>query len=108
MAVSKVIEFARQDGHTLVIVTADHETGGLSLQAGKSQNPLEAKWTTGGHTAADVPIFAFGPGSETFSGVIDNIEIPRRIAELTGITQFPVQKSKTAAKTVTLKTAATR
>lgn len=89
MAVREAIEFARRDRHTLVIVTADHETGGLKLVRNK-RGELKAKWTTGGHKAANVPLFAYGPGSEKFAGTIDNTEIPRRIAELTGIPQFPV------------------
>ena len=89
MAVREAIKFAQLDRHTLVIVTADHETGGLKLAPNKD-NGVEAKWTSKKHTAANVPIYAFGPGSEKFSGTLDNTDIPKRIAELTGIEEFPV------------------
>lgn len=96
LAVREAIEFAKWDGHTLVIVTADHETGGLVLKPDDSEaSGVKAKWTTGGHTDAKVPIFAFGPGSEKFAGTMDNIDISKRIAELTGIEQFPVVKDET-------------
>lgn len=91
MAVREALEFARRDGHTLVIVTADHETGGLRLEPGKD-GALRAKWTTGNHTAANVPLYAFGPGAERFAGTLDNTDIPKRIAQLTGVTQFPTKR----------------
>ena len=91
MAVRQALEFAKRDGHTLVIVTADHETGGLKLEP-TAEAGIKAKWTTGGHTAARVPIFAFGPGAEKFAGTMENTDIPKRITELTGITEFPIVK----------------
>ncbi|MEN8126343.1 MAG: alkaline phosphatase [Planctomycetota bacterium] len=82
MAVYEVIEFAKRDRHTLVIVTSDHETGGLVLKDKKKE--IRPEWTSGSHTAADVPVYAFGPGSEQFAGVMDNTELSKRIAALTG------------------------
>ena len=94
MAVREALEFARRDGHTLVIVTADHETGGLTLEEDdKSAVGVKAKWSTGSHTNANVPIFAFGPGAEKFAGKMDNTDIPKRIAALTGIAKFPVKRA---------------
>ena len=98
MAVREAIEFAQMDKKTLVIVTADHETGGLALKPNEAdENGIEARWTTGDHTASNVPIYAFGPGSEKFSGTLDNTDIPKRIAELTGIKEFPVLREQTQA-----------
>lgn len=93
MAVQQAIAFAQQDGHTLVIVTADHETGGLELKS-VEDGGVKAKWTTGGHTAANVPIFAYGPGAEKFAGTLDNTDISKHIAELTGISPFPILRSR--------------
>jgi alkaline phosphatase len=71
-----VLEFAKTDGNTLVIVTADHETGGMSLNGGNIvKGEVTAKFTTGDHTGVMVPVFAFGPGSETFRGIYENTEI---------------------------------
>ncbi|MGH7447831.1 MAG: alkaline phosphatase, partial [Longimicrobiales bacterium] len=69
-AVAVALEFARRTPGTLVIATADHETGGFSLvEAG---NDFELKYTTGGHTAALVPLFAAGPQAARFGGFRDN------------------------------------
>jgi alkaline phosphatase len=89
-AVQAAVDFAQRDGHTLVIVTADHETGGLTLPEGAkgSTEPL-ASWSTKGHTGSPVPIGAVGPGAAMFAGVQDNTEIPKKIAQLLGITPFP-------------------
>jgi len=71
-----VLEFAEKDGNTLVIVTADHETGGMSLTGGNiEKGEVNAKFTTGDHTGVMVPVFAFGPGSENFRGIYENTEI---------------------------------
>lgn len=67
------LDFARRDKNTLVVITADHETGGLTLPvAGKDMDTC--KWTTTGHTSAPIIIYAEGPGSENFHGVIQNNE----------------------------------
>jgi alkaline phosphatase len=70
------LEFAKADGNTLVIVTADHETGGLSLLGGNiSDGKMEGKFNTVGHSASMVPVFSFGPSSELFSGIYENTAI---------------------------------
>jgi len=72
-AVGRALEFASQNGETLVIVTADHETGGLTLVGGDmSTGSVKARFSTGGHTGVMVPVFAYGPGSESFSGINEN------------------------------------
>ncbi|MFV9511305.1 alkaline phosphatase [Tepidibacillus sp. LV47] len=146
-AFKAAIDFAKKDGHTLVVATADHSTGGLSIGANgiynfnatpiqaakrtpdyisnliakgaivedtlkqyinlqltsqeiqsvkeaaatkdqtKIDNAIEAifnarsftGWTTGGHTGEDVPVYAYGPGKERFSGLIDNTDIAKNI-----------------------------
>jgi len=150
-AVKVALEFAKKDGDTLVVVTADHETGGLGLSNGKyaidveklrsyskisieklmkeitpdnfkevikkyygidlSDEEVEALkkafekggyapsntigeiisahaligWTTHTHSAIMVPVFAEGPGAEEFTGIMDNTDIPKMIAELTDV-----------------------
>lgn len=82
-AVEAAIRFAEADGHTLVIVTADHETGALSLRDG---NPAEGRmkgvFVSRGHTSIPVPLFAYGPRSQEFMGVQENSDVGRKIAQL--------------------------
>ena len=70
-----VLDFARRQGNTLVIVTADHETGGMSINEGSKINKLKTAFTTNGHTSTMVPVFAYGPMSEKFAGIYDNTDI---------------------------------
>ncbi len=75
-AIKVAYEFAKKDGNTLVIITADHETGGLALNHGSLKNKtIEPAYTTGHHTGIRVPIFAFGPGAEYFSGTMENTKV---------------------------------
>ena len=78
----KALEFARKSGDTLVVVTADHETGGVAA-APNREDPKTPHlyYGTTEHTGVPVGIFAFGPGAEKFNGVMENTEIPRRFAE---------------------------
>jgi alkaline phosphatase len=89
-AVKAAIDFARKDAHTLVVVTADHETGGLTITGGRlNGNKLSAKWSTGGHSALPVPVYAYGPKANIFGGVYDNTAVAKRFAHVLGITSFP-------------------
>jgi alkaline phosphatase len=91
-AIGEALEFAMARKDTLVIVTADHETGGLTLVGGtNSFEPSYAKWSTTGHTGVNVPVLADGPGADMFGGVLDNTDIPKRIARLWGVKAFAVQ-----------------
>mgnify|MGYP003291727599 CR=1 FL=1 len=67
------LEFAKKNGETLVVVTADHETGGLTLPA--DNNLTKDEWTSWHHTAIPVPIFSYGVGAENFTGVMQNTDI---------------------------------
>ncbi len=72
-AVGMALEYAGKDNNTLIVVTADHETGGLTLTGGSiSDHNVSAKFSGTNHTAVMVPIFSFGPGAERFSGIHDN------------------------------------
>lgn len=83
-AIKTMMQWAAADGETLVIVTADHETGGLSLthrDTAKSNVP-RMQFSTGEHTGIAVPVFAFGPGAELFSGVYQNTELYYKMKNL--------------------------
>lgn len=74
-AIGVALDFAEKDGNTLVIVTADHETGGFTLSSGENYDDIKGTFSTGGHSAALLPVAAFGPGSELFRGVYENTEV---------------------------------
>jgi alkaline phosphatase len=89
-AVKTAIDFAQQDKQTLVVVTADHETGGLIIKGGDLKgNKLDLNWATSHHSAMPVPVYAFGPGAEVFTGTYDNSEVPKKFARLLGINLIP-------------------
>lgn len=83
LALRAACVFAAARADTLVVVTADHETGGLMLFNGK------VAWASGGHSGSPVPVLAGGAGAAAFSGVMDNTEIPKRLAAATGVAPFP-------------------
>lgn len=75
-AVKVAYEFAKKSGNTLIVVTADHETGGMTITGGDVQkNEVKASFSSKGHTAVMVPVFAFGPGAGAFAGVQQNTEL---------------------------------
>ena len=85
-AIKKVLDFAEKDGNTLVIITADHETGGYSITDGNLDGTnLEGRFTTEHHSGDMVPVFAFGKGAENFAGVYDNTKIFDKMMEAFGI-----------------------
>ncbi len=79
-AIKVAKKFAGKRGDILVVVTADHETGGVSVKGTKPAD-LEISYSTNDHTAANTPLFAFGPGSEAFAGAHDNTDVPKLIAK---------------------------
>ncbi len=84
--VKQLLRFARIDRETLVIVTADHETGGMALNSGNAKT-LVPKYTTNGHTAAMVPVFAYGPMSELFRGIYENTDIYHKMQQAFGFAE---------------------
>jgi alkaline phosphatase len=75
-AIGIALDFAETNGETLVIVTADHETGGLSLTNGKiSTGEMTALFTITDHTGVMVPVFAYGPYCEIFGGMQQNTDL---------------------------------
>lgn len=83
MAVAEALKFADSNGETLVVVTADHETGGLTLLDGDLETGhMLAVYVSDDHTPTVVPVYAYGPGSREFIGTYLNIEIARTIKKL--------------------------
>lgn len=84
-AVGKALKFAEKNGETLVIVTADHETGGFGITGGSVvAGEVQGGFLSKDHTATMVPVFAYGPGSEIFTGVQDNTDIFKKCVKLLG------------------------
>jgi len=83
-AVGVGLDFAEKDDKTLILVTADHETGGFALEDGSVEDRIirRADFTTASHTGEMVPLFSFGPGSALFGGIHDNTYIGKTMIEL--------------------------
>jgi len=87
LVLGQVLEFAKNSPETLIIVTADHETGGFALTddgkgKGEEHGQILPKFTSKGHSATMVPVFAYGPGAEQFIGIYENTEIFWKIKKL--------------------------
>lgn len=94
--IGRVLDFAERQGNTLVVVTADHETGGFTLASevkkdsvtGKTStdyNSIVPSFSTGGHSSTLIPVFAWGPGSQHFRGINENTHIYTLFKELAGL-----------------------
>jgi len=82
-AIGVALEFAAKNKETLIVVTADHETGGLSVMDGNLESGMvKGSFSTGSHTGIVVPVFAFGPGAGQFTGFMENTDIANRIMKL--------------------------
>ncbi len=84
LTIRKALDWAKKDGNTLVIVTADHETGGYSINTGTTMDTLVTAFTTDYHTGTMIPVFAYGPGAEAFSGIYDNSAIYQKMRKAYG------------------------
>ena len=82
-AITKAIAFADDNKGTLVIITADHETGGFTIPQGNlDKYEIEGDFTTEDHTGTLVPIFTYGPHSDEFTGVFKNSDLFGKIMKL--------------------------
>lgn len=84
-AIKVAFDYADQAPNTLVVITADHETGGMALTGGDlSTGDVKGTFATTGHTAVMVPVFAYGAGAEEFAGIYENTEIIAKLLALCG------------------------
>ena len=79
--IGDVLEWAAADGHTLVVVTADHNTGALTLQDGDlAEGRIGVAFGNDSHNGIAVPVYAWGPGSQAFTGIKENADWGKLIA----------------------------
>lgn len=83
--IGAVLDFAEKDGETLVIITADHETGGYIISGGDiKEGKVKGEFGSKSHTAVMVPVMAYGPQAETFTGFMENTDIFEKMYEAFG------------------------
>jgi alkaline phosphatase len=83
-SIENVLEFVNKNKETLLIVTADHETGGLAINKDSKVGKLNLSFTANDHTGTMVPVFAYGPQAELFRGIYDNTEIYHKMRQALG------------------------
>ena len=88
-AIKVALDYAKEKGNTLVVVTADHETGGLTMPdpVGKYSNPV-FNYSTRSHTCLPVLVYAYGPGAEQFTGWMQNRDLKAKILNACGFENF--------------------
>lgn len=87
LAVEAAVDFARKHEGTLVIVTSDHETGGLAIASAdkdflKSEQGISYRFSCEGHTAQMCPVYLYGTGAELINGIMENSELGERLISL--------------------------
>ncbi len=81
--VGDVLQFAAKNKETLVVILSDHETGGLTLTGGdKTTGEVRVHFSTGNHSGVMIPVYAYGPGAEQFTGIMENTDIFHKIKKL--------------------------
>jgi alkaline phosphatase len=80
LTIKDLINFVTQNKETLLIITADHETGGLQILKQEDDSVI-VQWGTGGHTSTPVGVYTYGPAAELFNGVMDNTDIHQKMLE---------------------------
>ncbi|MFG0327069.1 MAG: alkaline phosphatase [Phycisphaerales bacterium JB037] len=89
-ALRVALAFQREHPGTLIVLTADHDTGGLSLDSGDYESGrADTLWLSGNHTTHWVPIYAKGPGAGRFTGVHENRAVARLLARGLGLDWTP-------------------
>jgi alkaline phosphatase len=85
-AIGKALDFARNNPETLVLITADHETGAMAIEKGDMESgEVSGLYGSESHTGVMVPVFAYGPGAKSFAGIYENTDIFEKMAGLLGL-----------------------
>ena len=80
LTIKDLINFVTQNKETLLIITADHETGGLQILK-QDDDSVIVQWGTGSHTSTPVGVYTYGPAAELFNGIMDNTDIHQKMLE---------------------------
>lgn len=80
--VNVVLDYASQRDDVLVVVSSDHETGGLTV-LGQKGDFVYSRWNTDKHSLNQIGVYAYGPGAEVFAGKMDQAEIFTKLISLT-------------------------
>ena len=86
--IQNAMNFVSNNGETLLVITADHETGGLQI-LGQDNGKVKVQWGTGRHTGIPVGVYAYGPGADAFTGVMDNTDIFTKILDAVDYSNLP-------------------
>lgn len=86
-AIEVAVAYAENHPDTLVVVTADHGTGGLTLISADadfmlSEQGVEYHWSTKGHSGEMVPIYLYGAGAELINGIMENSDLGERLKDI--------------------------
>ena len=86
-AIEVAVEYAEAHPDTLVVVTADHGTGGLTIISGNadfmlSEQGVEYHWATKGHSGELLPIYLYGAGAELINGIMENADLGQRLKDI--------------------------
>lgn len=82
-AIEVAVKFAEKEGNTLIVISADHETGAVSLRSGNMEKgDIKGVYVSKGHTPIPVPLFAYGPHSMDFSGMQENSDVANKIIKI--------------------------
>ena len=85
-AVGVVLRWMQKHPDTLLVVTADHQTGGLSILGGsRDKGEVKAAFSTRRHSGVSVPVYATGAGAAAFTGVQENTELMPKILRAAGV-----------------------
>lgn len=89
-AVDVAMNYADTHPGTLVVVTADHETGGMSIPSNKTDFTLPESgigyaFGTSSHTATMVPVYLYGAGADSINGIMENSELGQKLQEILGV-----------------------
>ncbi|MCB0647950.1 MAG: alkaline phosphatase [Saprospiraceae bacterium] len=82
--IGKVLDYIDANGETLLVITADHETGGMAINPGSNSDSLSISFATTHHSGTLIPVFAAGPGAELFQGIYENTSIYDKIRKALG------------------------